>query len=180
MAVLDLLKNTLQPIYIKIVVAAIIVIFGLIFGQLLGKLVKKILSEIRLDRFMRKVTGLSIKLESLIAILVKYSIIFIFIIWALDRIGLGYIVLNILAGGAVIIIIMAFVLSIKDFIPNAIAGAFVQIKRIVREGDQIKCNNVEGTVQTVDLVETKIKATNGDIIFIPNSNLVKNTVVKKA
>jgi len=111
---------------------------------------------------------------------VKYFIYFVFTVWALDRIGLGSIVLNIIAGGAVILIILAFLLSIKDFIPNAIAGLFMQFKGIVRKGDEIRCNDVEGKVVEVELVETRIQAKNGDIIFIPNSNLIKNTVVKKS
>jgi len=180
MTLLDVLKDTLQPIYAKIVIAAIIVIFGLITGQLLGKLVKKVLSELRIDKLTRNVTGLRLKLESMAASFVKYFIYFVFTVWALDRIGLGSIVLNIIAGGAVILIILAFLLSIKDFIPNAIAGLFMQFKGIVRKGDEIRCNDVEGKVVEVELVETRIQAKNGDIIFIPNSNLIKNTVVKKS
>jgi len=179
MALLEVLKDTLAPFYVKFVVAAIIVIVGLILGQLLGKLVKKLLSEISLDKLIRSATGLRLKLESLIASIVKFATYFVFMVWALERIGLGAIILNIVAGGAVLLVILAFLLSIKDFIPNAVAGLFIQMKGIVKRDDQIKCQGVEGKVIEVDLVETKIETASGDTIYIPNSNLMKNMVVKK-
>jgi len=181
MAVTDVFISQLKPFATELVVAVVIMILGLIFGQLISKLIKKVLSEIELNKIVRKTTGLSLKLESTLSSLTKYFVFLIFLIWALERVGLGSIVLNILAGGIVIVIILAILLGIKDFLPNAVAGMYLKIKGKAKSGDYIRSDSVTGTVVDVDLVETKIETKAKDIIYIPNSMLIKSgvTVLKK-
>ena len=178
MAILDVLKSGFRPFFDKIGMGLIIFILGLIVGRLMGRLAQKILREIEINRIIRKVTGLSFRIDSIIASIVRYAILFIFGIWALDAIGLGDIVFNIVAGVIIVIIILSIVLGIKDFVPNAMAGLFIHLKNIIRKDEKIMCQGVEGTVLDVDLVETKIKTDKGDILFIPNSIFIKNPVKK--
>jgi len=175
---LSIIVSALRPFYLRIVVALIILVVGLICGQLAGRLVRKILGEVQLDKLIRRVTGLRVKVESIVGSAVKYFLYFVFILWALDTVGLGSLVLNILAGGVVVIIIIAMLLGVKDFIPNAAAGVYLQYKGTVQKNDTVKCGNVQGKVIEMDLVETRIETSQGDIIYMPNSNLLKNSVVK--
>ncbi len=178
MAIIDTINRLLQPFYSQIIVALILIFFGLILGKLLGSLVKRILTEIRLDRLVKSLTGISLQVESFISSLVKYFTYFVFVIWALEKLGLGSIVLNLLAGGVILIVIVSFILGIKDFIPNAVAGIFLHVKGILREDDWIKTDDIEGRVVKVELVDTQLETRSKDIIFIPNSVLAKGRIIK--
>ncbi len=179
MPLLDNIMGILEPFYTRIIIAIIIVVLGLIVGKISGKLVHKLLAEIELDRLIRTTTGIKFRLQNLIGSFVAYFIYFVFTVWALERIGLGSIVLNIVAGGIVILIILALLLSLKDFIPNAVAGLFLHFKGMIKEGDWVKLESVVGKVLQIELVETKIETGNKDIIYVPNSVIVKNKIIKK-
>lgn len=173
------LFQLLEPFYLKIVVSAIILFVGLISGQLLSRLIKKLLTEVQLDKMLNLATGISIKLESSIASITKYLIYFVFLLWALENLGLGSIILNILAAGVVVLIIIGLLLAIKDFVPNAVAGIFILFKKIVEKDDEVKIGTITGKVVEVELIETIIKTKSGDTIYVPNSNLIKENIVKK-
>jgi small-conductance mechanosensitive channel len=178
MALIDTQNGLLKPFYSQIIVALILLFFGLILGKLLGSLVKKILSELRLDRLVKNLTGINLQVESFISSIVKYFTYFVFAVWALEKIGLGSIVLNLLAGGVILIVIVSFLLGIKDFIPNAVAGIFLHVKGIVREDDWIKTDNIEGRIVKVELVDTQLETKNRDMIFVPNSVLAKSRIIR--
>jgi len=178
MGIIENINELLMPFYTRISVAIFLVIFGLILGKILGRVVKKVLAEIKLDKLIKSMTGISFRMESIFSSIVTYFIYFIFVIWALEKVGLGSIVLNILAGGVVIIVIISLLLGIKDFLPNAVAGLFLNIKGIVNEDDWIKSDNIEGKVIKVELIDTILETKKKDIIFIPNSVLVRSKIIK--
>lgn len=168
-----------MPFYTRIIIAIIIMVLGLIVGKISGRLVSKILAEIELDRLIKATTGIKLRLQSFIGSFVSYFIYFIFTIWALEKIGLGSIILNILAGSILILVILALLLGLRDFMPNAVAGMFLHFKGIIKENDWVRFENVEGRVLQVDLVETKIETASNDILYVPNSIIVKNKIFKK-
>jgi small-conductance mechanosensitive channel len=71
------------------------------------------------------------------------------------------------------------ILSIKDFMPNLVSGLILHQKRNIRPGEKIIVNNIEGEVINVTIIETKLRTKNGEIVYIPNSILMNNVVVKK-
>jgi small conductance mechanosensitive channel len=75
-----------------------------------------------------------------------------------------------------ILIILSTFLGIKDFIPNAVAGFFIQHKKELKVGQKIKIKGMQGTITEITLLETKIETKTGDVIFIPNSVLSKTEV----
>ena len=172
------LPNLLSGIFTKLVVAVIIVLIGLVAGKLLGKLIHKLLHEIELNRIIKKAAGIKVSAEEIISSFVTYFIYFIFIVMALNQLGLTTVVLHMISGAILIIIIISIMLSIKDFMPNMFAGFFIHQKRFIKEGDIIQVDNTKGKVVHINLVETKIETKKGDIIYIPNSLLTKKTVVK--
>ena len=116
-------------------------------------------------------------LEHTISTLIAYLIYFIAIVMALNHLGLTAVALYIIVGGAVVLVIIATVLGIKDFIPNMIAGIFIYRKGLFKEGQTIIVKNVEGKVRRVSIVETELETKKGDLIYVPNSLLVKSTLM---
>jgi small conductance mechanosensitive channel len=173
MGVLADLSALVQPLYTKIIIATIIVFLGLIVGKIVSKLVQKVLAELELDRGLMK-SGIGIRVESLLGSFLQYIIYILFGVWALETIGLGSVVLNIIAGGVIILIVVALLLGIKDFVPNAMAGLFLHVRKYVKKDDWVKLDTVEGRVIEIDIVETKIETKGKDTIFLPNSVFLKN------
>ncbi len=175
---INFLPEILSSVFTKLVVAVIIVLIGLVLGKILGKFVQKALHEIELNKILKNAAGIKISIEEIISAFVTYFIYFIFIMMALNQLGITTVVLHMISGAILIIIIISILLSIKDFMPNVFAGLFIHQKRFIKEGDVLKVDNTEGRVIHINLVETKIETKKGDIIYIPNSLLTKKTVVK--
>ena len=175
---ISVLPKLLSGIFTKLVVAVIIVLIGLIFGKILGKFIQKALHEVELNKVIKKAAGIKISAEEIISTFITYFIYFIFIVMALNQLGITTVVLHMISGAILIIIIISILLSIKDFMPNMFAGLFIHQKAFIKEGDIIKVDNTEGKVIHINLVETKIERKKGDIIYIPNSLLPKKVVIK--
>src|SRR3989344_3758317 len=78
-----------------------------------------------------------------------------------------------------IAIIVFTILAFKDWVPNIIAGLYIYKNNKVKIGDIIKVKGVKGKIIEMNLVETKIETNNNELIFIPNSNMVRYEVVKE-
>jgi small conductance mechanosensitive channel len=175
---INLLPKLLSGLFTKMVVAVIILLIGFVIGKILGKIVKNLLHSIEFNQIIKRATGIRISLEEGISVFVTYFIYFLFIIMALNQLGLTTVVLHMISGAILIIIIISILLSIKDFMPNMFSGLFIHRKRFINVGDVIKVENTEGKVVHINLVETKIETDKGDIIYFPNSLLTKNKVIK--
>ena len=175
---INFLPKLLSGVFTKMVVAVIILLIGLVVGKIIGKIVKRLLHSIEFNQVVKRATGIKISLEEGISVFVTYFIYFLFIIMALNHLGLTTVVLHMISGAILIIIIISILLSIKDFMPNMFSGLFIHRKRFINKGDVIRVENTEGEVVHINLVETKIKTDKGDIVYLPNSFLTKNKVIK--
>ncbi|MBN2458337.1 mechanosensitive ion channel, partial [Candidatus Woesearchaeota archaeon] len=176
--ILNRIIEVTEPLYSKVLVAVVLVVLGFIIGKIAGKLIQKILDEIEVNKIVKLTTGLNIKLEQILGATVSYFIYFIFIMWALEQLGLGSMILNIIAGGVIVLIIVAIVLGIKDFIPNLIAGIYILVRGFLKEGEYIKLNSVSGRVTSINLSDTIIETDAKDTVVIPNSMLIREKVIK--
>lgn len=163
---------------IKLIAAIAVLLIGLIAARIISGIVKKVLFELELNRILKEQAGVKIPVEEFISSITKYLIYFIAVIWALAELGLQTIILYIILAIFLVIIVSFIVLAFKDFIPNITAGFFIHQKNIIKKGDLIKVKDIEGRVMSISLVETTIKI-NGDTVYIPNSVLTKNEIIKK-
>lgn len=170
------LRDSLEVVLTKFVVAIIILLIGFIIGKLTGKIIQWALHEIELNNLLQKAIGIKVSLEEIASSFTSYFIYFTSLIMALSHVGLTTTVLNIVAASIIIIVIISVFLSIKDFIPNMIAGIFIHQKRIINTGDIIKVIDVSGKIIHINLVETMVETKDKDIIYIPNSMLTKNVI----
>ncbi len=171
-------NNFFSGIITNLIIAIIILLAGFIIGKLVGKFVQRFLHDVELDRIMKKISHIRLSLEEIIASTITYIIYFIAVVSALKQIGFATDILNIIAIAFMIIIVIGIFLSIKDFVPNAIAGILIHQKKFLNEGDTIKVKNIQGKIVKINLIETRIETRSKDIIYIPNSVLTKNEVIK--
>lgn len=174
---LDIFKSSVNEVLINIMVALLIFFIGFIFGRLLGKILKKVLHHMNVDYFLRKTLGYKISVEDILSGVVSYFIYIISFIMALNQLGLSTAILQMVIGGVIVIIVISIVLSIKDFLPNLMAGLVIREKVFVSENDIIKIRDIEGKVIELGMVETIVQNKHGDKIFIPNIVFTKNEVI---
>lgn len=171
------LKDVLSGVLNRVVIAAVVLLLGFIFGKVIGRIVHKLLREVELDKFFRS-AGLKISVEEILSTFVSYMIYFFSVVMALDQLGLNTLVFNTLAIGVMAIIAASVLLAIKDTIPNIFAGLVIHTKHLLRKGDRIRLGNFKGKISEVNLIETKIETRTGDVVFIPNSAVLKERIVR--
>lgn len=166
-----------EGLVINLIAAVSIILVGLLAGYIVSKLTKRILHELELNKILKD-EGVKIPLEEIITSFVKYIIYFIALIFALSELGLETIIFSIILGTVLLIMISFIVLAFKDFIPNITAGFFIHQQGFIKKGDRIRVKEVEGIVMHIDLTEIRIKLDNGDLVYLPNSLILKNEITK--
>ncbi len=163
---------------IKLIAAIGVLLIGLLAARIISRILSKILQELELNRILKEQAGIKIPVEEFITSLTKYLIYFLTFIWALAELGLQTAILYLVLILFLVILVSFIVLSFKDFIPNVTAGFFIHQKNLIQIGDIIKVKEIEGKVKKISLVETILEV-NGDIVYIPNSVLTKNEIIKR-
>lgn len=158
-----------------IAAAVISLLIGFIIGKVLGKLTQRALNEVEVNHILKK-AGIPFGMEELLGHIVEYFIYFIAIVIALDQIGVTAFVLYAIAAAVLAILVIAFVLSIKDFVPNFIAGVRLNYRKYFTVGDTITVGTVTGKVKNFGLLETTLESKNKDIIHLPNATMITQEV----
>ncbi|NOZ81438.1 MAG: mechanosensitive ion channel [DPANN group archaeon] len=177
-AIIQWIADTLRPVFSDVLLALIIILIGFILGKLFGRFTQRFLSEFSLSKLVAQSTGFDLKIEDFFGKFVSYTIYLIAVLTALDQMGLKTYIINIISVAFLIIIILSVFLSIKDFIPNIMAGFFLLRRRQIEIGDRIRFQNIEGKVIRVSLLETKVETRNRDQLFIPNALLTQKEFMK--
>jgi small conductance mechanosensitive channel len=66
--------------------------------------------------------------------------------------------------------------AFRDIFENFLAGMLIMLRRKMRIGDLIECENVEGRVEQTTLRETYLRRLDNQLTIVPNSFLFKNPV----
>jgi len=175
-------KNALMAshtIVNNIVIAIAIFLIGLIIGRIIGKLVGRFIKSIGLDDFAKKHSKIKFSFEKLSGGFVSFVIDLIFLIIALNYVGVTSLILNVLSFVIIIIISIAIILSIRDSVPNIIAFRKITKNNSVKVGDTVEFDNVKGVVKQINAFETQIENKNEDIIHVPNSMFVTHIFKRK-
>ena len=102
-----------------------------------------------------------------------YSIIIFGIITALSAAGLN--VSALVAGLGLTGFALGF--ALKDVLSNLVSGVMLLVYHPFRIGDQIKMGEHEGTIQTIRMRDTVVRAYDGRTIIIPNTKLITEVVI---
>lgn len=66
--------------------------------------------------------------------------------------------------------------AFKDVFENFLAGIIILAREKMRIDDVIECEGVFGRIENIQIRETHIRDTNGELIIVPNAFLFKNPV----
>jgi len=170
-------SDKVAPVITKIVIAVLILLMGLILGKLLGNLIRRALNEVQLDKHLKTVSGFGFSLEKFISNFVSYFIYFIAVVMSLNSLGLTTAILNMISAAIIVIIVVSFVLAVKDFFPNFMAGISIKGKKIFNEGDEIQIKEVRGKITEIGFLETRLLTAYKEEVIIPNAIFNKRQVI---
>ena len=167
----------LRSIASNMVVAVVLLLIGIVVSRLIERLAYTVLHELEFDNWLKK-AGVRFALEQTVSSAIKYFGYFITVLIALNQIGLTSFVVNLAAMGIIVLVLVAIVLGVKDFVPNFLAGLRIHQRGFVKEGDIIRVRDIEGEVREINLLDTRIRTQSGDVLFIPNAMLTKHEVLR--
>ncbi len=165
--------ETAQSYFYTIVIGIVILLVGFGIGVLAKKLLKKVLKEIELNKIMNKV-GISSNIEWAISSIISYLIYLITIVFFLNQLGIASVVLYIVVGAILMLLILTFLVGLKDVIPNFIAWLIIQKRGKLKEGHRVDIKEISGRVEKIGYLETEIKTDNDDILYVPNNLFIKS------
>jgi small-conductance mechanosensitive channel len=94
---------------------------------------------------------------------------------ALRVLQLDGVAFSLLAGAGVVGIVIGF--ALQDIAANFISGIILAIQRPFRVGHLIETNDVYGIVRRINLRSTEVRTLDGQLVHIPNKNVLLNVVV---
>lgn len=162
----------------QILAGIVILLLGFALGMFAKKLILRFLQEIEFNDIMRKL-GISYNVEQGVASLISYVIYGLTIIYFLRSLGITSIVLYIVFGAILMLLILTFLVGLKDVIPNFFAWIILQRRGTIYEGKTIEVREISGTVEHVGYLETEIKTEKGDILYVPNALFLKSKFAVK-
>lgn len=164
--------------YTNIIAGIVILFIGFIVGKLAGKLVFRILRELEANAIFKKAILIDRPVEYLAKQAVQYFIYFITIIMVLNQLGITTTVLQMIIAAIIIIFAASAVLAARDFLPNFFAWLRIYRNDYIKEGDFIEVKGIKGRVARISLLETRLEAKGGDIVYIPNSSFMQSEIKK--
>jgi small-conductance mechanosensitive channel len=163
-----------ESVLTQVIFAVAIFFAGFAIAKVLGNAVFRFLEEIQVNDLFERVLNKSMKIDLFVSSLVTWVVYLITVYFALRQVGVASFLINTVFLFVLVLLGVLFILSVKDMIPNFFAGMFIHMQQYMVVGDKIKIELVEGTVENLDLLETHIKTTKGDMIHIPNSYILKH------
>lgn len=146
------------------VISAIIILFvGLIVLKILMVVLRKILDRTRMDKV----------LHNFVLNCIKVAYLVILGVTVLSSLGIPTSTfVTVLASMGI-----AIALALKDSLTNFAGGMLIMLTKPFSQGDLISTNGVDGRVQHIDLLNTKLLTLNYRIISIPNGMVANNTLI---
>lgn len=159
--------NTFNAYLYNVTIAVVIVLIGLIVGILIRKLISKILREIDFNRKVEKL-GVNWDAESFTGTLLSLIVYVITIVILLDYWNIRYIAIILVVAVLLILVLLGLLIDLRD-LPRNLSGRWaLRSNKEVRVGKKISINNISGTVERIRLMETIIKTSSGDRLYLPN------------
>lgn len=158
-----LLRKTVE-LAPNIVAAVVLLLITWLIARLLGGAIRKVL-----------VTSQS--RPSLVVALAKLARIIVWVIGILLTATVvfpGLTPTRLLAGLGIGSIAVG--LAFKDIFENFLAGFLILLRKPMRIGDDIECEDLSGRVEQISIRDTFLRKRSGELVLVPNSYIYKNPV----
>jgi small-conductance mechanosensitive channel len=167
---------SLSPVINKLALAVFILLLGFIAGRVLGLLAYRLLSGLALDKRLRRL-GFKVSFERLISWLVSSAIYALTLFLSLNALGLTSTIVTFASLGILFTVGISFLLALKDFFPNLLAGLRIKLSGFFHAGDDIIIREVKGRVSAVGLLETRIELSSSEEVIVPNALFIKRKIL---
>ena len=148
----------------SIIAAIIVLVVAWIAVRVLRRVIKKAMTAANLRKALVRLAQTLISVVVwMLAILISMSMIF-------PSVDPGSVLTALGVGG------IAVGFAFKDIFENFMAGAMIMLRKPMRIGDFIECQEVEGKIEEIHIRDTYVRQTDGQLILVPNSVLYKNPV----
>ncbi len=104
-----------------------------------------------------------------------YTILTVSFFLALNLAGIGTYLGAILAAAGITGIVLGF--SAQTVVSNFISGLFMYFDKPLNIGDPVRIDNLEGIVEDMRILSTRIRSWDGTLIRIPNEKLFNSNII---
>ncbi|MBB1286056.1 mechanosensitive ion channel [Flavisolibacter sp. BT320] len=148
----------------NLLLATLVIVVGLYLSKFISRFARKTFNRLSHGAVITNLFG---------------SFIYIFCIGitlfiALSILGLNKALTSMLAGAG--IAGLAFAFAFQDIAANFMAGILITLRRPIRVGDVVKIKDYMGKVQTVNLRDTVVMTFQGQMVIIPNKEVLQNPI----
>lgn len=147
---------------------SILTAFAVLFGvTLLARALFSVVGHRFLPRF-----GVDRALAEAVATVVRYVVVTVGFLWALEILGFDLTTLKIAFGALGV----GIGFGLQNIVNNFTSGLILLFERSVKRGDVLTVEGTDGKVEQVGLRASIIRTREGDDLIMPNSLLVENVV----
>ncbi|MEA1994041.1 MAG: mechanosensitive ion channel family protein [Euryarchaeota archaeon] len=139
----------------------ILLILGLVLAKLFSRIALK-WSKKRLDKHG----------QNILKKIVSYLVIIIFTMEALRNLGLDF--SGVLVAGGILGIVLGF--ASQTVVSNLISGVFMYFDKPLKIGDYVVVEDISGVVMEIEILSTRIRTWDGNLIRIPNEKLFNSII----
>ncbi|MFT6811286.1 MAG: small conductance mechanosensitive channel [Saprospiraceae bacterium] len=152
--------------YLPGLILGLVILFisGLFANAIKNKLSKVLVSR-SIDPLIAKFIGR----------IVKAKIVVIGFSFFLKTAGLGHIAAGLIGTAGIGVFVIGF--AFKNIGENFLAGFILAFNRPFNIGDLVELNGEKGNIVGLNMRDTHLKTFDGRDVFIPNANIIKNTLV---
>ncbi|GJM32228.1 MAG: mechanosensitive ion channel protein [Saprospiraceae bacterium] len=149
----------------NLIIAILVMTIAYFLSKYVKKYTKKIISKTTRDN----------TLISVAANVVTASFLILMLFVVLGILNLDKALTSLLAGAGVIG--LAVGLALQDPIVNLFSGVMISIREYYKEGDLIETNGYFGKITKVTLRSTILQQPSGQVVIIPNKDVLQNPLV---
>lgn len=172
--------SMINPIFLNVLNALVIIFLGLILGRILRSLILKIFEFSDLDTFLKQKFRIK-KTSNIVSRILEVFTYLVAVIFALVKINLATTIITTFIIILIVFLALFFIFGLNDIIANFFSGIIFRIKKTVSIGDKIKIKNKDkvlaGTIIDMNILEIKIKTEREELV-IPNTLLSRSIVTK--
>jgi small-conductance mechanosensitive channel len=166
----DILDQTIVMRLTNYVPNVVVAFFILVFGAILGDKAAVLVSE--------RLEGIKISDVNVLPTIVRYSVVYVALLMALSQLGVSTLALHILLSAYLLAVIAVAVVSLRAVLPSIVSGLYILSTHQYGIGDNVRIGDVEGVVQEVDLLTTRIDDGEREHV-VPNSEVFEEGVSKE-